>query len=304
MTPVSSFAVTSIARHPPAVVLKTESTVTESIHQLAEKSVRHAIVSNDGRRLDGIISAKDLLNFLGGGNKFKVDGLDPSTGLQKVFCSSIAPVVNPKPIVGCTTASLPETMAVMAKHDIGMIPLLEPDGSIWGSLSERHLFRLVGANQMFVRVFEIMSKPVISLDIKSTLKDAMKTMIKNDIRRILITHDGDIWGIVTVKDIVRFLDSQYVRDTIKMGLSDYLLNVNVSKLATPQPKTCDPDEDLCDAVKKMNSFNVGSLVVMSGGRPVGILTERDFLLKLPRLRGVEFITDVNKNRVLVGRIHF
>jgi hypothetical protein len=43
---------------------------------------------------------------------------------------------------------------------------------------------------------------------------------------------------------------------------------------------------------------------MSGGRPVGILTERDFLLKLPRLRGVEFITDINKNRVLVGRIHF
>jgi CBS domain-containing protein len=301
---VSSFAVTSIARHPPAVVLKTESTVTQSIHQLAEKSVRHAVVSNDGRRLDGIVSAKDLLNFLGGGNKFKAEGLDPSTGLQSVLCSSIAPVVNPKPIVGYTTASLPDTMAVMAKHDIGMIPLLEPDGSVWGSLSERHLFQLFGANQMFVRVSEIMTKPVISLDVKSTLRDAMKTMIKNDIRRILITHDGELWGIVTVKDIVRFLDSEYVRDTIQMGLSDYLLNVNVLKLATPKPKTCDPDEDLCDAVKKMNSFNVGSLVVMSGGLTVGILTERDFLLKLPRLRGVEFITDVNKNRVLVGRIHF
>jgi CBS domain-containing protein len=301
---LSYFAVTSIARHPPAVVLKTESTVTESIHQLAEKSVRHALVSNDGRRLDGIISAKDLLNFLGAGNKFKVEGLDPSTGLQKVLCSSIAPVVNPKPIVGRTTDSLPDTMAVMAKHDIGMIPLLEPDGAIWGTLSERHLFRLFEANQMFVRVFEIMSKPFISLDIKSTLSDAMKTMIKNDIRRIPIMRDGDLWGIVTVKDIMRFLDSQYVRDTIKMGLCDYLLNVNVSKLATANPKTCDPDEDLCDAVKKMNSFNVGSLVVMSGGRPVGILTERDFLLKLPRLRGVEFITDINKNRVLVGRIHF
>jgi CBS domain-containing protein len=302
--PVSSFAVTSIARHPPAVLLKTGSTVAESIHQLAEKSVRHAIVSNDGRKLDGIISAKDLLNFLGGGNKFRVEGLDPSEGLQKVLLSSIATIVNPKPIVGSTIATLPDTMAVMAKHDIGMIPLLEPDGTIWGSLSERHLFRLFEAKQMFVRVFEIMSKPVISLDIKSTLLDAMKTMIKNDIRRILVMRDGDLWGIVTVKDIVRFLDSQYVHDTIKMGLCDYLLNVNISKLATANPKTCDPDEDLCDAVKKMNSFNVGSLVVMSGGRPVGILTERDFLLKLPRLRGVEFITDVNKNRVLVGRIHF
>jgi CBS domain-containing protein len=301
---MSSFAVTSIARHPPAVVLKTESTVTDSIHQMAEKSVRHAIVSNDAKKLDGIISAKDILNFLGGGDKFKVVGLDPSTNLHGALNSSIAPVVNPRPIVGKTTASLPETMAIMAKHDIGMIPLLEPDGIIWGSLSERHLFRLFEANQMFVRVFEIMSKPLITLDVKSTILDAMRIMVKNDIRRIPIMREGELWGIVTVKDVVRFLDSQYVKDTIKKGLCEYLLNVNISKIATTKPKTVDPDEDLCDAVKKMNSFNVGSLVVISGGRPIGMLTERDFLLKLPKLRGVEFITDVNKNRVLVGRIHF
>lgn len=301
---MSSFAVTSIARHPPAVILRTDSSVTDSIHQLAEKSVRHAIVSDDASRLDGIISAKDILNFLGGGNKFKVAGLDPSKNLYDALGHSIRPVVNPRPIVGKTTASLPETMAIMAKHDIGMIPLLEPNGTIWGSLSERHLFKLFEANQMFVRVFEIMSKPLITLDAKSTLLDAMRTMVKNDIRRIPITREGDLWGIVTVKDVIRFLDSQYVKDTIKMGLCEYLLNVNVSKIATTNPKTCDPDEDLCDAVKKMNCFNVGSLVVMSGGRPIGMLTERDFLLKLPKLRGVEYITDVSKNRVLVGRIHF
>lgn len=301
---MSSFAVTTIARHPPAVILKTESTVTESIHQLAEKSVRHAIVSNDGRRLDGIISAKDILNFLGGGNKFKVAGLDPRKDLHGALSSSITPIVNPRPIVGKTTASLPDTMATMAKHDIGMIPLLEPDGTIWGSLSERHLFRLFEANQMFVKVSEIMSKPLITLDVKSTLLDAMRTMIKNDIRRLPIMREGELWGMVTVKDIVRFLDSPYVQDTITKGLCEYLLNVNISKIATTNPKTCDPDEDLSDAVKRMNSFNVGSLVVIASGKPIGMLTERDFLLKLPRLRGVEFITDISKNRVLVGRIHF
>jgi len=98
-------------------------------------------------------------------------------------------------------------MRLMAKHDIGMLPLLDENSEIWGSLSERHLFRLFEASQMFVKVFEIMSKPLITLDLKNTLLDAMRVMIKHDIRRIPIMNEGELWGIVTVKDIIRFLAS-------------------------------------------------------------------------------------------------
>jgi CBS domain-containing protein len=301
---MSGFSITSIARRPPAVILHTDSSAKEALHMMAEQSVRHAIVSDDGRRMDGIVSAKDILNYLGGGEKFKIVEERFNGDIYKALKSSISPIINRKPIVGSTSASLPELMSLMAKHDIGMLPLLDGKMKIWGVLSERHLFKLFEENQMFVRVFEIMSKPLITLDAKSTLLDTMRTMIKNDIRRIPIMNEGNLWGIVTVKDIIRFLASPYVEEAITKGLSEYLFNTNISKIATTNPKTVSPEVDLCDAVKTMNSFNVGSLIVMTGGRPVGILTERDFLLKLPKLRGVEFMTDVSRNRVLVGRIHF
>lgn len=35
-----------------------------------------------------------------------------------------------------------------------------------------------------------------------------------------------------------------------------------------------------DAVRKMNKFRIGCLVVMQGDRPVGILTERDIMRKI------------------------
>ncbi|MGA2572700.1 MAG: CBS domain-containing protein [Candidatus Methanomethylicaceae archaeon] len=301
---MSSFAATSIARHPPAVILRTDSSARDAIKMMAEKSVRHAIVSNDGRKIDGIVSAKDILNYLGGGEKYKIVETSCSCDILVALGSSIDPIINRKPVIASTTASLPDMMNLMSKHDIGMLPLLDENGIIWGSLSERHLFKLFEENQMFVRVFEIMSKPLITLDSKATLLDTMRVMIKNDIRRIPIMHEGALWGIITVKDVIKFLASPYVDEAINKGLCDYLFTSNVSKIASQNPKTVGPDEDLCDAVKKMNSFNVGSLIVMSGGKPVGMLTERDFLLKLPKLRGVEFITDVSKNRVLVGRIHF
>ena len=298
------FSVTSIARHPPAAILHTDSSVKEALCIMSEKSVRHAIVSDDGRKMDGIVSAKDILNYLGGGDKFKIVEERFNRDIYRAFGSSISSIINRRPIIGSTAASLPDLMSLMAKHDIGMLPLLSKDATIWGVLSERHLFKLFEENQMFVRVFEIMTKPLITLDAKSTLLDTMKTMIKNDIRRIPIMKEGNLWGIVTVKDIIRFLASPYIDDAIAKGLSDYLFNTNISKIATVNPKTVSPEVDLSDAVKTMNSFNVGSLIVMTGGRPVGILTERDFLLKLPKLRGVEFMTDVGRNRVLVGRIHF
>ncbi|MGQ9759015.1 MAG: CBS domain-containing protein [Candidatus Methanomethylicaceae archaeon] len=301
---MASFPVTSVARHPPAAVFTMKTKVIDAIRMMNEKSVRHAIVSNDGQRIDGLVSAKDIINFLGGGEKFRILKEKFGENIHIALDSPIEPIVNMRPIVARVSDTLPEVMCLMAKHDIGMIPLLDEQDRIWGSLSERHLFRLFEANQMFVKVFEIMSKPLITLDNKATLLDLSRMMIGNDIRRIPIMKDGQLWGIVTVKDIIRFLASPYVDDVINKGLSNHLFHINVSKISTLNPKTVSPDVDLSDAVKIMNANNVGSLIVVSSGRPIGILTERDLLLKLPRLRGVEFMTDANRNRVIVGRIHF
>lgn len=45
-------------------------------------------------------------------------------------------------------------------------------------------------------------------------------------------------------------------------------------------KTVRVDDTVLDAVKKMNKFRIGSIVVMSGNRPVGIITERNILQRI------------------------
>lgn len=42
-------------------------------------------------------------------------------------------------------------------------------------------------------------------------------------------------------------------------------------------KTVRVDDNVLDAVKKMNKFRIGSILVLSGSRPVGIITERNIL---------------------------
>jgi len=45
-------------------------------------------------------------------------------------------------------------------------------------------------------------------------------------------------------------------------------------------KTVRVDDTVLDAVKKMNKFRIGSVVVLSGDRPVGIITERNILQRI------------------------
>ncbi|MFQ6075171.1 MAG: cyclic nucleotide-binding/CBS domain-containing protein [Candidatus Bathyarchaeia archaeon] len=54
----------------------------------------------------------------------------------------------------------------------------------------------------------------------------------------------------------------------------------VRDVMTSAVKTARPDTSILDIVRKMNRFDIGSIVVVQGERPVGIITERDILREI------------------------
>ena len=50
-------------------------------------------------------------------------------------------------------------------------------------------------------------------------------------------------------------------------------------------KTVKPDDTVHAAVQKMNKFDIGSVIVVSSGRPIGIITETNILRRIvePRM---------------------
>ena len=51
----------------------------------------------------------------------------------------------------------------------------------------------------------------------------------------------------------------------------------VRDVMTPAVKTVKVTDSVMEAVRKMNKFKIGSVIVMDRERPVGIVTERDIL---------------------------
>ena len=56
--------------------------------------------------------------------------------------------------------------------------------------------------------------------------------------------------------------------------------MNVEELMIKNVYTVDPDTSVEETVKTMNAHEIGCLVVVQSGRPIGIITERDLLKRV------------------------
>jgi CBS domain-containing protein len=101
---------------------------------------------------------------------------------------------------------------MMHKNNIGCVIILGKNGDSHekpvGIVTERDVVRLLGrldAASIRSPLSEIMSKPVVTISINGSIKDAIQTMQQKNIRRLVIVDKENMVGIITDKDIFRAL---------------------------------------------------------------------------------------------------
>ena len=99
---------------------------------------------------------------------------------------------------------------IMSNNNIGSVVIVDDLDSRnpIGIITERDVIRSIGMlqpHQLVVPVREHMSHPLITLASNATISDAMKLMYEKKIRRIIILEHDKLAGILTDKDIFRYL---------------------------------------------------------------------------------------------------
>jgi len=92
----------------------------------------------------------------------------------------------------------------MAKRKVGSIVVTE-NGAPIGIVTERDIVIKVVAEGKIpaeVRLKDIMSAPLITIDPNEDVLEAARIMVKNDIRRLPVVENGVLVGIVTDTDII------------------------------------------------------------------------------------------------------
>ncbi|MCS7117384.1 MAG: CBS domain-containing protein [Thaumarchaeota archaeon] len=108
----------------------------------------------------------------------------------------------------------------MAKYKISSV-LVMRDSSPVGIVTKRDLVEKVVAKDLKpseVKLREIMSSPIITVRPEETIEEALRTMNKLNVSRLVVAHRGRIAGIISMKDILKFTPDiiEIVREQLKI----------------------------------------------------------------------------------------
>jgi CBS domain-containing protein len=117
-------------------------------------------------------------------------------------------------------------------------------------------------------VADVMTPGVESTTSTDALRDAARSMREGDFGSMPVVDDGRLVGMLTDRDIV-------VRG-VAQGLDP--TTCRVGDVASREPVTVAPDQDLDDAIELMARHRVRRLPVVADGRLVGVVSQADVAL--------------------------
>ncbi len=129
---------------------------------------------------------------------------------------NINDIMSKKIIVGSTTNTLSEIAELMKKYDIGFIPIVDKNKLV-GVITDRDIvINAISNNCSFNDLIDkYVVKNIISIEQNKSIDDALNLMALKKVKRLIVTDNNKISGILTLSDILGKYDNEIILDTFK-----------------------------------------------------------------------------------------
>lgn len=163
------------------------------------------------------------------------------------------------PPVVLPSESVSTIIDLMIEENIGAVVVVDEVRPV-GIITERDVFeRVVRSESDFEAtiVRDVMSKPVITIESKRSLREALELLRKHKIRRLVVTEDGDLAGLTTERRLLEVVHSRYSMsgyDVVKRIPADESNRIRVAYVSTYPPRECGIATytyDLVDAISRL-----------------------------------------------------
>ncbi len=162
---------------------------------------------------------------------------------------------------------------LMIRHKIGKIVITEEDGeTIYGIISKSDFIRILYNRKKYIKpletlfAYEIATTPVLAVRDNRTIRAVAQIMSRRNIGSLLVLDkEQKLSGIITRADLVRAYAEKYHG---KYEVRDFM---------NQSPPTVTLSHSIFYVIDLMNESGIGKVVVVDGGKPVGVITKSDVM---------------------------
>jgi CBS domain-containing protein len=254
-----------------------------AIERMTTCGFRRLPVTDAGtHRLRGIVTAGDIIDMMGGGNKFNLVRKKHAGNLLAAINESVREIMTEKVLSIGSDARIADAASLIVGKRVGGLPVLGTGEVLVGIVTERDVMKVLSSEKSQSLVEEIMSTSLKVTGPETPIGEATREMITHRFRRLPVVKNDVLYGIVTATDIMKYLGTGQVFQRMVTGNVAEVMALPVRTLISGTLHTIDPKKNANEAAREMLARNVGALPVIEDARLVGLVTEFDLVKAFTR----------------------
>ncbi|MDD1679662.1 MAG: CBS domain-containing protein [Methanomicrobiales archaeon] len=254
------------------------STIMGAVKTMTECGFRRLPITDAGtHKLRGIVTAGDIIDLMGGGDKYNLVQVKHNGNFLPAINDSVREIMTKDVVTLPKTSRLDDAIEIIVKKKIGGIPITHEGGVVIGIVTERDVMKTLSLEKSSLFVEDAMTTGLKVTSPESPIGMATREMIRHRFRRLPVVSDDVLFGIITNSDIVRYLGSGQVFQKIVTGNITEVMSLPVRTLVSGNLHTTTPKTSINDATRDMLDKGIGALPVIEDTRLVGLVTEYDMV---------------------------
>src|SRR5512137_14769 len=267
----------AIATHDVISVPPTQS-IIGAVEIMTKCGFRRLPVTDPGtKKLRGIITSGDVINFMGGGDKYKLVQVRHGGNLLAAVNESVRTIMTQQTTTLPHDSRIRDAVDIIVGKKIGGLPIIDADGVLNGIVTERDVLQVLGAERSTLKVEDVMSTSLRVTAPDCPIETVSHDMTRYKFRRLPVVSDDVLYGMVTATDIMQYLGSREVFTRLTTGNATDVMGLPVRTLVTANLFTTTPMQSINLAAREMLDKNVGALPVIESSRLIGLVTEFDLV---------------------------
>lgn len=269
------------------ITIPQSATIKEAADLMVKNKFRRLPITDPGSgNLRGIITVMDILDFLGGGDKYQIIDKKHDGNFLAAINEPVKEIMTRDVETLTNKNSIEDAVTKMIDKEVGALPIIDSEENIVGIVSERDFAILLSGVLTDETVEDYMTTSIIKTTPGTRVEGATKMMVRNKIRRIPITgeerktphpENDKLVGIITATDILNFFGNSAAFEKLITNNADDVLNTILDDIMTHNVTTTKTYTKLGELCSIMEKENIGGVPVVRDNELLGIITESDIL---------------------------